>query len=141
MSIETATMRNYYDQDGNQVDASWPSEQLMPRISATFHGIHGTVTIAYDLIYTSKRLSYEGRKRIHTIFQAASGEQHYDSPTFGLCAGAEEGEDQHISVEQADAVAKAVAAVLYPHMLTLVAWQQEGKVKATKHQMSLRSTQ
>jgi hypothetical protein len=137
MPIETTSFRRDYDQDGKPVPMNWPYEQHMPRISASFHGVHGAVTIAYDLAYTSKRLSHEGRMLIHAIFLAASGEQHHDSTVFGLCAGAEEGEDQHISVAQADAVATAIAAVIYRHMLTLVAWQREGIVEGTYHHIVL----
>jgi len=127
MNIETTSSRCYYDQDGNHVHVIWASEQHMPRLSATFHGGRGYVTIAYDLVFTGKRLSREGRALIHTIFQGASGEHHHDSSVFGLCAGAEEGEDQHISFDQADAVAKVVAGILKTHMISLKAWQQEGK--------------
>lgn len=137
MPIETTSSRRDYDQDGKTVPMNWAYEQRMPRISASFHGVHGAVTVAYDLTYTSKRLSHEGRMRIHAIFLAASGEHHHDSSIFGLCAGAEEGEDQHIAVAQADAVAKAIAAVIYRYMLTLVAWQREGTIAGTYHHIVL----
>jgi hypothetical protein len=131
MSIEATISRCYYDQDGNRVHGIWASEQHTPRISAAFHANRDHVTIAYDLIYTRKRLSQKGRMLVHAIFQAASGEQHYDSPILGMCAGADEGEDRRIPFDQADAIAKAIAAVLYTHLINQEAWQHEGKAHET----------